>query len=169
MRGRTPFLILAIGILLLGIVALNVAAGRFAGGNPEQNEAAESAEEQKGSEPAQTPAAAELEGSGNALVRLPPDTTMGPAEAAKEVVIGWVWTPEVQADPGKVSAAIEAVRKVVPGDVKVRIVNGDAAPDAPLGITVNGRTVRALPENGVLDPAQVTEDVQHALGLEHSH
>ncbi len=163
MRSRTPFLILAIGLLLLGIVALNVAAGRFAGGRDEETEAAETAAEN-------TEAAAPAPPRGaDTLARLPVDSTTGPADARREVTIGWVWTPEVQANPAAVYDAVQAVRKAVPGDVKVRVVNADAVPDAPAGIIVNGQTVTELPPNGALDAAQATEAVQHALGLPHSH
>ena len=166
MRLRTPVLILAIGILLLGIMALNLAAGRFAASDSEQSEAAESAATGTENTAAEEPAAP---AGADALARLPADVTTGPPGAARQVIIGWVWTPEVQANPAAVYDAIEAVRKVVPSDVALRIVNADAVPDAPLGIVVNGKTVRQLPPTGALDPAQAREDIQHALGLEHSH
>lgn len=171
MRLRTPVLVAIIGLLLGGIIVLNRTASRFAPGGPDEPRetapstatpaARQESEKQTGSNA--TTAGAD------ALVQLPVDSTKGPTPAQRQVTFGWVWTPEVQADPAKVYQAIEAARAVVPDDVALRIVNVDAVPGAPRGIWVDGKPLRELPTSGALDPAQVKEDIQHVLGIEHHH
>ena len=164
MRPRTPILVLAVGILLVGIVLLNVLAARIAPKSHEEEEQEQQAAAAKASEPPKTAPPADA-GTGpsasGALVQLPADGTTGPADAKKTVVIGWTWTPAVQADPNKVSAAVEAVRKALP-DAKIRVVNTDAVPDAPPGITVDGKTVLPLPPDGAIEPSQAVKAAQSA-------
>lgn len=162
-KSKTPVFIAIIGFLLLGMVALNAAAGRF-GKEPEAPPPPEQAQQ---NEPAE-PAATAPETVGSELVRLPADSTTGPSSAPREIVIGWTWTPEVQADPSKVSAAIDQIKKAVP-DAKVRVVNVDAVPTAPAGITVDGKTVAELAPDGSLNPQEAVHTIQEAAGVPHAH
>jgi hypothetical protein len=70
------------------------------------------------------------------------------------VVIGWSWTPEVQADPGRLEQALSAARQAVPY-VRIRIVNADAVPGAPRGLVVNGKKVQELPADGFLKSGDI--------------
>ncbi len=164
MRLSTPTFVIVLAMLLLGMVGLNVADRRFAPKSPEEEAAAQAAEAQK-SEPAQ-PAA-----SGSAdLVRLPPEQITGAPNAHMEVVFGWEWTPEVQANPGQMYQAIEALQKAAAGNahVKLRVVNVDLVPDAPRGLAVNGKTVLELPANGVIEPPRLMQSMSSVLS-QHAH
>jgi len=163
MRLSTPTFIIALAVLLLGMVGLNVADRRFAPKTPEQEAAEQAAKAQK-SEAA--PAAP------SDLVRLPPEQTLGATNAKSEVVFGWEWTPEVQADPAQMQRVIETIQQAAPGaHVKIRVVNVDAVPDTPRGLSVNGKTILALPPNGLIEPPRLMQSLSSVLSdhSQHSH
>ena len=161
MRTRTPILIVIVGMLLAMMVGLNVAASRFMGGR-EPEEAAESkAEESKPDAAPRTGAAVE---GPNSLASLSPSWTTGPETAKDLVVVGWVWTPEVQANPALVHSGIMAVVDVVrAGSVRVRVVNVDAFPETPEGVSVNGKVVLPLGDDGGLRPESAAYAVRSEL------
>lgn len=166
MRLSAPTFVVAVVVLLLGLVALNVADRRFAPKSPEEEAAAQAAQNTPPSEP--PPA-----GSGE-LVRLPAEETSGRPDAETEVVFGWEWTPEVQADPARMAAAIEALRTAARNaDVRLRIVNVDLVPDAPRGLAVNNKTTLELPPSGLVDPSQLAQSLRSlpapAESAPHSH
>lgn len=160
MRLSAPSFVVAIVVLLLGMVALNVADRRFTPKTAEE----EAAEQAQKSEPSESAPPAP-----SALVGLPPEQITGPPNAQTEIVFGWEWTPEVQADPGRLYRAIEALQKAAgQTDIKLRVVNVDAVPGAPRGLSVNGKTVLELPANGLLEPPQLMRSVSGVLS-QHSH
>jgi len=166
MRLSAPTFVVAVTVLLLGLVALNVVDRRFAPKSPEEEAAAAQAAQA-------TPPSEPISSSGE-LVRLPAEETSGKPDAQTEVVFGWEWTPEVQAEPARMVAAIEALRTAARNaDVKLRIVNVDLVPDAPRGLAVNGKTALALPPSGLVEPSQLAQSLKSlpapAESAPHSH
>lgn len=161
MRTRTPILLLIVGLLLAMMVGLNVAASRFTGGD-EPEAAAES--EAPENEPARAPSSpAAMEGA-NSLARISPSWTAGAKDAKTEVVIGWSWTPAVQANPGSVHSAIMGIVESLRKDpVRVRAVNVDAFPETPAGVSLNGKLVVPLGTDGALSVETAVYAVRTAL------
>jgi hypothetical protein len=146
MRSRSPVLILTIGVALAGLVVLNVAMSQVGKPPEPPQEAAQAAVGNDTPGPQAAPSGAPGE-----LAELPPDHTVGPDGAVREVVVGWSWTPEVQADPNKVAAALRAVTAARPPG-KVRFVNTDVHPNVPRGVSVDGRKIADLEPDGSVNP-----------------
>ena len=155
MQTRTPVLVVIVGLLLAMMVGLNVAASRFVGGR--DDEAAESKTEENKPATAQSPGA--MEGA-ESLARISPSWTTGAKDAKDLVVIGWIWTPQVQADPSSVHAAITALRSV---PARVRVVNVDAFPETPAGVSVNGKVVLPMGADGAMSPESAMYAVRSEL------
>jgi type II secretory pathway pseudopilin PulG len=62
---------------------------------------------------------------------------LGKPDSKTELTFAWQWTPEVQADPSRVSNAIDKALKAMP-DAKIKIVNVDAKPGMQPGLYLNG-------------------------------
>jgi len=65
---------------------------------------------------------------------------LGKADSQKEVIVGFEWTPEVQADPTKVYNAVQGLTHIVP-DARIRVVNVDQVPTIPTGISFGNHVV----------------------------
>lgn len=148
-RSRNTLLIAFVVAAVAVFVGLNTLIGRLAGTSEHSHEAEEAQAAVGDKNKTNAAPATSDEQERDALVRRPPDETIGPSNPSSDVVIGWSWTPEVQADPARLEQALAAARQGVPY-VRVRIVNADAVPNAPRGIIVNGRKVQDLPPDGFL-------------------
>jgi hypothetical protein len=91
-------------------------------------------------------AATTTQGAADSLAAFGEEAVLGDKNAKQEVVVRWRWTPEIQADPGKMMAVVDSVQKAAPG-VRVRVVNVDDAPDQQAGVFVKDHMVSpALPD-----------------------
>jgi hypothetical protein len=99
------------------------------------------------------------------LVELGEEKVLGKPDGKQEIIVGYEWTPAVQADPTKVFAAITAIQKAAP-EAKIRVVNVDAKPDVSPGVTIGGKVVIVPQPDGSI-PAD-EHGLQDALGL-HDH
>jgi len=164
---RTPVLIAVIVLALGGIVILN----RFQEMNDpkyqermekeRQREEAKKAQEQAAKNPAQA-GAADL-GLANDLVTFGAEKVLGQPNARTSVTVGWRWTPQVQANPGLVYGAVDAVQKAAPS-ASIRVVNLDARPGAvPEGVTVNDNTVVPAGPDGRIAAEAVSAAVPSVL------
>lgn len=163
MRLRTPSLILTIGLLLLGIVALNVAASRFTPGDGHEQEEATAATG-SGNAASKTPSGT-APADANELVEaqrwLATEQVIGPPNAGRKVVVGWAWTPEVQANPARLYRSLRGLEdKNV--DAQIRIVNTDIAPDTPPGVSMDGKTIMALPADGFIPEQAILNIIERA-------
>ncbi len=152
-RSRNTLLIVLVAVAVAVFAGLNMAIGRLAGTGEHDHEAEETqaaAKQGDRSKGDAAPGGAEQ----SALARRPTDETIGPKDAKNDVVIGWSWTPEVQADPARLEQALAVAHPGAPY-VRVRIVNADAVPDAPRGIVVNGQKVQDLPPDGLLKSGDI--------------
>jgi hypothetical protein len=77
---------------------------------------------------------------------------LGKPEGKPEVTIAWQWTPEVQANPEKVSNSIDVAVKVLTR-ARIRVLNVDANPDMEPGIYVDGVKKFAPQPDGSFPPA----------------
>jgi hypothetical protein len=142
-------------VAVLVFAGLNVVIGRMTPGDEHSGDEAPEASQ---STPASAATSGAPPGSSN-LASRPVDETLGSSSAQKNVVIGWSWTPDVQANPDAMERALAVARSVAP-DARIRIVNTDAVPGAPSGVIINGRKVLDLPSTGLLS----TDDVARAVG-----
>lgn len=149
-RSRNTLLIALVVMAVAVFAGLNTMIGRLASAGEHSHEAEEAQAAADESNANTAPGAAEQ----SALARRPNDETIGPSDAKNDVVIGWSWTPEVQADPARLEQALAAARRGAPY-VRVRIVNADAVPGAPRGLIVNGRKVQDLPPDGFLKSGDI--------------
>lgn len=158
-RSRSSSAVLvAVAVLALIVVAgLNALIGRMASGEHQdeaaatESSAASSSGGASGSAGRPTPPAS----SAYALSSLPPDATVGPANANTRIVVGWSWTPDVQADPNALADALQAARQMSEQGAQVRIVNTDAVPGAPRGVFVNKKKVFDFPAYGTVRRDQI--------------
>lgn len=88
-------------------------------------------------------------GGGNELAALGPEAVLGDKTSPREITVGWQWTPEVQGDPSKVYAAVKQMQEQMKG-MKIRVVNVDENPGVLPGISVAGKSVAPLKEDGSL-------------------
>lgn len=176
-QPKNAILIAGVGMALAGIVMLNVIQARVTPKTEEQIAAetrereAEAAKQKPAvTQEASTPvSSAPAGGDTSALAFLGPETTLGSADAPQKIVIGWTWTPEVQADPGRLHAALQTIEKALAGRAALQVVNLDARPDgAPLGVSQNGTVVAPLGEDGFLDGGAAAHALQEALGIPHA-
>lgn len=149
-NSRAPLIagvVLAIAVLL----GLNVMQQRNDPALQKQAEQLREQEEAKKQESnaASSAAAPSAPAAGaNRLAEIGDSFMVGSDKAPREVVLGWQWTPEVQANPSKVYDAIEEIQKAANssgGRFRVRIVNVDANPSVPPGISIGG-VVRVAPQ-----------------------
>lgn len=117
----------------------------------ERNAAAEQAKKQAQAPPPTASA------NSNKLVTLGESVVLGTKDSKSEVVIGWSWTPEVQADPGNIYGAVEKLQKLVPG-MRIRVINADANPTVQQGLSFNGNLLIPIRPDGAL----ILEE--HSLG-----
>ena len=162
-KGSPVVLILIVAIALGALAFLN---GAFQGTDPKAEQppaqqdkgAADKANE--GGKPAPQAAAA----GGEKLVELGDDTTLGNKSAAKEMVVGYSWTPAVQADPSKVYKIVEQAQKGMP-NARIRVVNVDAHPDVKAGISIEGKVIAAPEADGSFNMApEVIRGIQQMMG-----
>lgn len=139
-------LIAAVAMGLIGIAVINSINYRL---SPQELERQAKEREQKMAEAAAqaqsqaspgAPAPQPVSGPSNELAAYGEEKIIGDPNAKTEVTFAYEWTPEVQADPGKVLKAVEAAKTVAP-NAKIRVVNIDARPDEGLtpGVYVNGQ------------------------------
>jgi hypothetical protein len=102
----------------------------------------------------------------NKLVELGDDAIVGKKDGKPEIVIGYSWTPEVQADPSKIYNVIDMITKAAP-QAKLHIVNADAHPGAPVGIYMSGRTVIPAQPDGTIPVSPMA--IQAILGMSEGH
>ena len=154
-RSRNVFLIAIVVFAVAIFAGLNMMIGRLAGAGDHDHEAEEAQAAQAAANGNRAPGSAPAPSEAAALARRPADETIGPSTPSTDVVIGWSWTPQVQADPARLEQALSAARQAVPY-VRVRIVNADAVPGAPRGLIVNGKKVQDLPPDGFFNPGNIT-------------
>lgn len=99
--------------------------------------AAEAQKAQEAQKKAQASNTAAADSSAGQLVTFGEEKVLGKQDGKPEIMLAWQWTPEVQADPKKVTDAVETIVKVL-GTAKIRVVNIDAKPDMTPGVYVNG-------------------------------
>jgi hypothetical protein len=161
-------LVAGIGVALGAMLMLNVLAQRI---DPKYQEKLErermAAEAQKQAEAQQNkpPTMPQAPAPGAGLVELGEEKVLGKADAAKEIVVGYEWSPAVQADPSKVYAAVETIQKAAP-DARIRVVNVDANPEVKPGVSVGGKVVVIPQPDGSLSADE--HAIQDALGM-HDH
>jgi hypothetical protein len=73
----------------------------------------------------------------------------GNKDSKVKVVIGYEWTPAVQGNPGTIYDAVDNLKKMASG-ASIQVVNRDADPSVPAGISVNGKLVMAAQPDGTL-------------------
>ncbi|MES2464296.1 MAG: hypothetical protein V4671_27360 [Armatimonadota bacterium] len=155
---------------LAGLVGLNAMSNQMRPKSDHEIEA-EQREQAKAAEPSPTASVApaqSAEPSGgalsdpNSLVVSGQGSTIGAPEAKQEVVVGFSWTPEVQADPSKVSKAADALQKALGSQVRIKVVNVDANQEVPEGVSVGGRVIVPAQSDGVIDP-NAADAVKKAL------
>jgi len=156
---RNNTLLIVAGFVIVIMVGLNILIGQIA--NPPAP-GAETQPEAAGDAPAaQTTPPANGSG-GPRLVEMPAEATLGAPTAKNEVVLGWSWTPEVQADPGALEQTIAALGTAARG-AKVRVVNTDVVPGVQRGLVVNGKLALPLPPDGIIKPEAAREAVTYLL------
>lgn len=162
-RRSSPALFIAIGMALAALVILNVATMRLDPKYLEQQaklaaeKQAEAAAKAGGTNADAPPPAT---GSGHELVGLGPDAIIGPSTNTKhELLIGWEWTPDVQADPSKIYRAVEEIRKAIP-QLRIRVVNADETPNVTRGVSLDGNLIAPMLPDGGVDGAPVMQHLQ---------
>ena len=153
---------------LAGLIGLNVMANKAAPKSEHEVEA----EQKEASSPAATPlpVASAPAASGtpgglsdpNSLVMMGPGGVVGSQSAKQEVVVGFSWTPAVQSDPSKVSAAVDTLQKSLGNQGHVKVVNVDDQPNVPEGISLGGKLLVPAESNGAISP-QAIAIVKQAL------
>lgn len=138
--GRSPVLLILAGFAVAILIGLNVMSAQFRPKSDEelQKEAQDKAAAQ--ASPTPSPAAPGA-AAGSGLVSLSPDSKVGNTQAPEEVVLGFEWTPQVQADPNKVYQAVTMLQKAMPPVAHLRIVDVDLEPSVPEGISVGGKVI----------------------------
>lgn len=177
-RNNTPVLIAVIALALGGMAILN----RVQYENRPRTEAELKEEleaKQEASKPVST-ATTSLEvpsGQGEELFALSPEEHFGRAEkeAERTVVLGYQWTPEVQADPQKAAEGLKSFREVlgkmnqtVGSKVHFRLVNVDILREQPSGIWLDGRflsdlNLATLTTTGSHQTASIMREIQSTL------
>jgi hypothetical protein len=153
---------IVIGALALGsLVMMNVVSQK----NAPKSEAQQEAEAQEASE---KKAAAEptLDASHPLRPMSSLDLVMtdgfketGPKDAETTVVVGYEWTPGIQADPEKVQEIVKMLERNAP-KAKVVLTNVDENPGVPVGIQVNGKVVAPIGEDGTVSPKEIPAVMQ---------
>jgi len=130
-------------VLLVGVNAMSLKS------TPKSDEeiAAEKAEANKSDTTASPAAPGDPEQGPPTLSNVSSYQILGKADSQKEVIVGFEWTPAVQADPTKVYNTVQGLTHVVP-DARIRVVNVDQAPDIPAGISFGGHVVVPAEEDG---------------------
>ena len=165
--SKTPLIVAA--VMVVGVIAgFNVISEKYrpkteheleAAAQKEQAEAAKNAQKNAPSPPPETGAAPATA----SLVMLGDEATLGAAQASSTITVGWSWTPDVQADPGKIWNGIQAVQKVAPS-AKIHVVNTDAGADVPEGVSLDGAVIVPLAPDGSLPSgAEGYQNLQGAL------
>ncbi len=150
--SKTPLLVAIIGFALLCLVGLNVMQSKTAPKSEQEMEAEQAKQAAEAAKNApKTAQAAPLTPGGEQLVALGANATLGPKTAKNEVVVGWEWTPEIQSDPGRFYQNIEEMSKAAPS-VRIRVVNRDADPAIPLGLSQSGQVMVSPLPDGTLPP-----------------
>jgi len=148
--------VVALGALLL----LNAVMQRM---DPavQEREAQEAAQKQQAEQAKKQPPPGMPGGGGDSgkLVALGDDAVVGNAKGTPSFVIGYEWTPEVQADPSKVYGVIDMISQAIPG-ARIRVVNVDTHPDVRAGISTGGKVVLPASPDGSIP----TQGVPMALG-----
>ena len=162
MRKPSYTVPVAVGVLAVGsLVMMNVISQKNAPKTEEQQEAEQHADEAKA-----TPAAPAVEtktavpvAGGDELVMKDGSFDVGPATATKKIVVGYEWTPAIQADPGAIQKIANMVQQAAP-EAKISVVNVDENPGVPVGIQVDGKVVAPIGDDGIVPPAQISAVVQ---------
>jgi len=152
--SRSPVLIIVVFVALAGLIGLNAMSAQFRPKSDEemQKEAQDKQAAAAKAQPSPSPGTASPGTAAAAtsdLVTLSPAGTLGSASAPKEVVVGFEWTPQVQANPSSVFASIEMLQKALPNG-RIRVVNADQDPTVPLGISVGGKVVIPAGADGTI-------------------
>jgi len=133
-------LIASVVVALGALVILNGVMQRMDPKFQEQ-QAEEAAQKKQEEQQKQPPSASGPSSPGGAkLVELGDDAVVGNKKGTTEIVVAYQWTPDVQADPSKVYNVIEMLPKATP-QAHLRVVNADAHPGTPLGVSMNGKVV----------------------------
>jgi hypothetical protein len=168
MSKGSPVVLIAIILVALGALAFLNSAMQPKDPQAEQKAAQEKAAKAvKDSGKSAQSTADELmtPGGGNELVALGDDAVVGDPKGAKEVVIGYSWTPAVQNNPAKIYSLVQQARKELKG-VRIRVVNVDANPDVGMGISIAGKTVCPPdPDGGYSDSAYALKSIRGGLGV----
>ena len=164
MRKPSYTVPIVVGVVALGsLVATNVISQRNAPKSEADQEAeAQAAAEKKGdtaAEPAVQTSHPLRSAASYDLVTTDGFKETGPKDARKTVVVGYEWTPGVQADPGKIQQIVGLIEKSAP-DAKIVLMNVDEKPDVPVGISVNGKLVAPIADDGTVPPTNISAVMQ---------
>jgi hypothetical protein len=77
-------------------------------------------------------------------------------------VVGFSWTPEVQSDPSKVSNAVDALKKSLGSQARIKVVNVDASPGVPEGVSIGDKVIVPAQSDGTINPG-AADAVKQAL------
>ena len=164
--STSPVLIAVIVMALAGLVGLNVMANKAQPKSEEEREA-----EQKAAASSPAPAASPVPVASNSTASVAPGSlslsdpnslvmmgaggVLGAQDAKREVVVGFSWTPAVQSDPSKVSAAVDALQKALGNQAHVKVVNVDDQLDVPEGISLGGKVIVPADGSGAISPSAI--------------
>ena len=165
MRKPSYAVPIAIGAIAIGsLVGMNVLSQKNAPKTAAQLQA-EAEEASAAKNPTPDPTVQEASPlsptSGQDLVLTNGFKESGPKEAEKTVVIGYEWTPDIQANPGKIQEIVKVIEQNAP-KAKIILTNVDDNPTVPSGIQVNGKVVAPIGEDGTV-PSNEIPAVMQAL------
>ena len=134
---------------MAGLIGLNVMSLKSTPKSDEelQAEAQEAAAAKQGSASPAAPADAGAPPGSGSLSDIGPAKLLGRVDASKEVIVGFNWTPAVQADPSKVYGVVQMLERVAP-DVRIRVVDVDQVPAIPAGVSVGSQLMVAAQKDG---------------------
>jgi hypothetical protein len=170
--SNSPVVLAVVVMAVAGLVGLNVMSNQVRPKTDHEIEAEQRERAKAAASP--TPAAASPAPAGkgepsamtssdpNSLVLAGEGNTLGSPSASQEVVIGFSWTPEIQADPSKVSGAVAALQQTLGSQGRIKVVNVDASPEVPEGVSIGGKVIAPAQNDGTIAPSAV-EAVKKAL------
>ena len=164
--STSPVLIAVVVMAVAGLIGLNVMANKAAPKSEHEVEA----EQKEASSPAATASPAPVASAPavvglsdpNSLVMLGGGRVLGSKDTKQEIVVGFSWTPAVQSDPSKVSAAVDALQKFLGSQARIKVVSVDDQTGVPEGISLGGTVIVPAESNGTISP-QAVAIVKQAL------
>jgi hypothetical protein len=149
--SNTPAII---GVALLSIGGLVLINKASLDSRPKTQQEMEAEEQAKQTPASSTPVSQEetSKGSDSDLV-VTGDLSAASGDGKKTLTLGYSWTPEVQANPRAIEQGMTMMKTyVAQKGMGFRTVNVDANPSVPDGLSIDGKQLAPLPENGVPTP-----------------